>query len=187
MEVRLPLSHLTKNPNWAFDPNYHPIWAYGAANPTSEPGLFVTDSPIYWKAWMGVGPIYAVRVEVPEEAMPRFSESHPEFLITDMDKIQIAEILPLEEAILRGEEERNAGIGRYLRDRPQYGGFGSVEDWWFHSYEVWDDAKNDQIRVWRTRKGLSHLMKKWREDNPGYKNPLDRNEKRERARLKARR
>lgn len=183
-EVELPLWHLTKNPNWALDPNYRPVWAYGDARPISKPGLFVTDSPIYWKSWIGVGPIWAVRVEVPDEAMPSFSESHPEFLITDLDKIQIAEILSLQEAIFHSQAERRAGI---QWDRAQYGGFGSVEDWWFHSYEVWDDAKNDQITVWRTRKGLSRLMKEWREANPGYKDPLDRNEKQNRAKLKARR
>jgi hypothetical protein len=178
-----PLWHLTKNPNWAFDPNYHPIWAYGFGHASAKPGLFVTDQPIYWKPWLGVGPVYAVRVEVPEEAMPPSSESHPEFLITDLDKIRIAEILPLEEVIRRGKDEERAGIPW---DRQEYGGFGSVEDWWFHSYEAWDDVRRDLIRVWRTRKGLSSLMREWRDRNPGYKNPMDKNEKQERARRKIR-
>lgn len=178
-----PLWHLTTDPDWMLDPNYHPVWAYGDARPISKPGLFVTDTPIYWKPWMGGEPIYAVRVEVPEDAMHSPSESHPELLITDLDKVQVVEILPLEEAIIRGQAERRAGIPW---DRAQYGSFGSVEDWWFHSYEAWSDAKRDLVTVWRTRKGLSRLMKEWREANPGYKNPLDKNEKQDRARRKTR-
>lgn len=172
------LWHLSTNPKWKLDPNYHPIWAYGGGYPCSKPGLFVTDRPIYWIPFMDVGPVYVVRVEVPEEAMPPFSVSHPEFLITDLDKIQVAEILPLEEVIIRGQAEKSQGIPW---DRQRYGSFGGVEDWWFHSYEVWDDKQNEQIRVWRKRKGLSRLMKKWREDNPGYKNPMDKHEKEHKA------
>lgn len=177
------LWHLTKDPDWELDPTYHPVWAYGATHPTSKPGLFVTDRPLYWNPWMGVGPIYAIRVDVPEEAMPPPSHTHPEFLITDLDKIRILEILPLEEVILRGRAEEKAKIPWWDQ---QYGGFGGVEDWWFHRYEAWDDDKGEQVTVWRTRKGLSRLMKEWRERNPGYKNPFDKNEKVERAKRKTR-
>ena len=173
---RLPLWHLTDDPNWALDPTYHPILAYGTTTPTSKPGLFVTDQPLYWKPWLGGGPIYAVRVEVPDEALPPFSEAHPEYLITDLDKVEISEILPLAEAISRGEEEKRRGINWWDQE---YGGFGGVEDWWYHEYEVWDDAKLQQVWRRRTRKGLSNLMKEWRAKT-GYKNPHEKYEKQER-------
>lgn len=173
---RLPLWHLTENPNWAFDPTYHPIWAYGATTPSSEPGLFVTDQPLYWKPWMGVGPIYAVRVEVSDEALSLFSEAHPEYLIRELDKVETTEIMPLEEVIRRGQDEKNRGINWWDQE---YGGFGSVEDWWYHCHEVWDDDKMQQVTRCKPRKGLARLMEEWRAKT-GYKNPREMYEKQER-------
>jgi hypothetical protein len=175
---RLPLWHLTENPNWVLDPTYHPIWGYTIPTPTFEPGLFVTDYPSYWKSWMGIGPIYAVRIEVPDGALPQswVTYQHPEYLIKELNKVEITEILPLEEAIRRGQAEERAGIPL---DRQEYGGFASVEDWWYHCHEVWDDNKMQQVTRCRTRKGLSSLMEEWRAQT-GYKNPHEKYEKQER-------
>lgn len=177
------LWHLTTKKDWELDPTYHPVWAYlMTGGPHTKPGIFVTDFPSYWQPIMGVGPIYAVRVEVPEEAMPPTSYTHPEFLITDVDKVRIVEILPLAEAILRGEAEKRAKIPS---DRQEYGRFGHVDDWWYVRSEVWDDEKMTLVEKFYPRRGLSRLMETWRE-RTGYKNPRDEYEKIERAKRKAR-
>jgi hypothetical protein len=157
------LWHLTSKKNWTLDPAYRPIYAYGMTAPMSKPGLFVTENPVYWSPWMGVGPIYAVRVAVPEDAMPHpstWSTSHPEYFITELDRIKILEVLPLSEAIKRGLEEKSRGINWWDQ---QYVGFGSVMDWWF----FYDQAKDKKF----TRKGLEDLMKEWKKANPGFKDP----------------
>lgn len=152
--------HLTSDPGWKLKRDYHPIYAYGAGTPTSRPGIFVTDQPIYWCPWMGKGPVYAARISVPKEILPRPSESHPEYLITDLDQIKVLEFLPLAEIIKRGEEEKSRGIPWWNQ---QYGSFGSVVDWWFY-YDRNQDRKYQ-------RKGLDELKKKWLKEHPGFKDP----------------
>jgi hypothetical protein len=152
--------HLTTDPDWKLKRDYHPIYAYGFGQPASKPGIFVTDQPIYWCPWMGKGPIYAARISVPEEAVPPPSTSHPEYLITDLEHVRVLEVLPLAEVIKRGEEEQRRGINWWNQE---YGGFGSVVDWWFY----YDRNKDKKYQ----RKGLDELKKKWLEEHPGYKDP----------------
>lgn len=152
--------HLTTDPDWEFKRDYRPIYAYGAGHPVSKPGIFVTDQPIYWAPWMGKGPIYAARISVPEEVLPPPSISHPEYLITALDQVKVLEFLPLAEVIKRGKEEEKRGINWWNQ---QYGGFGSVVDWWF----FYDRSKDKKYQ----RKGLDELKQKWLKEHPGFKDP----------------
>ena len=162
MAKKLPFWHLTTNPNFRLDPSYCPVSAYGMCRPVAKPGLFVTDRPIYWSPWMGPGPIYAVRVDVPKEVLPRHSESHPEYLIHDLDRIKVREVLPLADVIERGEEEKRRGLNWWDQ---VYGGFGSVADWWYY----YDEAKDEKV----LRKGLGKLMEKWKAEHPGFRDPSE--------------
>lgn len=178
------LWHLTTKKDWRLDPTYHPAWAYwGTGGPHKVPGIFVTDRPRYWEPFMGVGPIWAVRIEAPKEILkspgkPGFVWPHPEYLIEALDQVKVLEVIPLEEAILRGQEEERAGI---WWDKQEYGGFGGVEDWWYVTWEEWDDRKKQTVLKRRARKGLERLMEEWRRKT-GYKNPLERYADEERAR-----
>lgn len=154
------LWHLTENPKWKLDLKYHPLRAYGLPQPSKEPGIFVTDLPVYWNPYFGRGPIWAVRIETPEEILPKPSGEHPEYFIRDLSQVKVVEILPLSEAIEKGQEEERRGIPWW---RQEYGGFGGVSDWWF-SY---DEQRGLKVK----RKGLEKLMKDWREKHPGYKDP----------------
>lgn len=165
-EDRETLWHLTENPDWKLDPTRHPTDAVGLPGPMRTPGLFVTNHPRYWEPWMGVGPIYVVQLLIPKESLPRVSEAHPEYFITDFENVEVVEVMPLEEAIERGQEEERRGV----RDRI-YWGFATVVDWWFACKGVWDDNKMETVQKCRTRKGLSRLMKKWRAEHPGFKDP----------------
>lgn len=151
--------HLTDRPDWRLDPSYRPISAYGLPQPVKRPGLFVTENPVYWSPWMGAGPIYAVRVDVPEAILPGPSTQHPEYLITDLSQIKILEILPLAEAIWHGQEEQKRGINWWSQD---YGGFGSVADWWFYDTGLGEKEE---------RKGLEELKAEWKKAHPGYDDP----------------
>jgi hypothetical protein len=154
-----PFWHLTEKPNWELDPTYRPLSAYGLPRPTVMPGLFVTNNPVYWSSWLGKGPIYAIRVHVPKEALPRPTYHHPEYFITNFAGVQVREIRSLAEAITRGREEKRRGINWW---DAKYDGFGGVEDWWF--YRVSDDELGE-------REGLDELKRAWREANPGFDNP----------------
>lgn len=162
------LWHITDNPKWKFDPTYHPIWAYTLPEPTREPGLFVTDRPSYWNPYFGRGPLYVVRLVVPKDVLPRPSEAHPEFFITDFSGVQVTDFVPLAEAIRRGQEETRRGIPWW---NAEWGGFGGVEDWWFTCAEVWDDKKMQLVTRCRKRKGLDPLMREWKKAHPGFDNP----------------
>lgn len=153
--------HLTENPNWKLDTAYRPLSAYGVSRPMVTPGLFVTDNPLYWSSWMGKGPIYAIRVHVPEESLPRPTYHHPEYFISNFAGVQVREIRSLAEAIARGKEERRRGIPWWNQ---QYGGFGGVEDWWF--YQKSDDELGE-------REGLDELKEAWKREHPGFKDPRE--------------
>jgi hypothetical protein len=85
---------------------------------------------------------------------------HPEYLITDLDQVQVLEVLPLAEILKRGEEEKSRGINWWDQ---VYGSFGSVVDWWFY----YDRNKDRKYQ----RKGLVELKEKWLKEHPGFKDP----------------
>ncbi len=152
--------HLTEKEGFALDPAYHPLSAYGIPRPTAKPGLFVTDNPVYWSPWMGEGPIFAARVIVPEDALPPPSFQHPEYFLTDFDRMKVTEFLSLERAIELCQDERQRKINWWDQ---HYGGFGSVMDWWFYSPGYDKEPK--------PRKGLEKLMRQWKKENPGFEDP----------------
>ncbi len=161
-----PLWHITDNPDWALDPTYHPRWAYWATGgPTREPGIFVSDHPSYWEPYFGRGPLWAVRVAYHGELPPGYtSPEHPEYLLTDFDKIEVLEVLPLAEAIRRGQEAKAAGLNW---DQHPYNDFTSLEHWWYACREVWNDRKMRTEQVCRPRRGLEELMKEWKDEHGG--------------------
>lgn len=170
-----PLWHVTADPDWKLDPAYHPIWAYGARRPHRQAGLFVTERPDYWEPFMGIGPLYAVRIEVPSEALKSPGPTgsawpHPEYFIEDFERLQIVDTVSLQEALERGDGERQT---RIAWDWQLYGGFGSIEDWWYMREEVWDEKGGRFTVRYRPRKGLAEPRKAWRR-RTGFRNPIQR-------------
>lgn len=160
------LWHITDKPDWVLDPTYHPRWAYWATGgPTREPGIFVSDHPRYWQPYFGRGPLWAVRISYHGELPPGYtSPEHPEYLLTDFDKIEVLEVLPLAEAIRRGQAATAAGLNW---DQHPYNDFTSVEDWWYACRQIWNDRKNREEQVCRARKGLEDLMEEWKTEHGG--------------------
>lgn len=165
--------HITDNPKWELDPEYHPTWAYQySGGPMEKPGLFVSEHPIYWQPYFGIGPLWAVRLQVPEDAFGDLPGYHPERLVTDFSDVEVLEIIPLSEAIERGEEEDEAERRREISwADQQYEGFGHVDDWWFVYEKVHDDRGFELDPKSIPRRGLTQLKRKWKAAHPGFKNP----------------
>lgn len=162
--MRLPLWHITDNPEWVLDPEYRPRYAYWTASEVENPpGLYVSEHPLYWKPYFGRGPLWAVRIAYHAE-LPRIDLQHPQYLLTELDKIEVLEVIPLAEAIRKGQAEALAGINW---DQRYYNDFESVEDWWYACRKVWNDRTNRDEDICRPRRGLEGLMKEWKDAHGG--------------------
>jgi hypothetical protein len=157
--------HLTRNPRWKHDPEHSPYIAIGSSTSHEDPGtLYVTGSPIYWRRFLGGGPLFLVVLDT-SGLEPRRDyyapniETYPQYLL-EPHAVRVEEVLPLAQAIRKAVTDPN----RYP--------VGSIEDWWDHCVEDWDIPPYNGQLVCTLLKGagMGKLRAEWRE-RTGFKDP----------------